>query len=123
MTLWVADLALPMATCSVLFVRYEVNQFWAESEMPMVECRRWRRMLWSMVSKAAVRSRRMRRDGGTSVCSHQEIIGDPDQGCFRAVAGAKTRLEFFEQIILFEMVLELGGNCFFYYFGNYMRQE
>ena len=55
---------------------------------------------------------------GTSVCSHQEIIGDPDQGCFRAVAGAKTRLEFFEQIILFEMVLELGGNCFFYYFGN-----
>ena len=62
LTLWVADLAPPMATYSVRFVRYEVNQFRAESEMPMVECRRWRRMLWSMVSKAAVRSRRIRSD-------------------------------------------------------------
>ena len=34
-----------------------------ESDSPMVECRRWRRMWWSTVSKAAVRSRRMSRDG------------------------------------------------------------
>ena len=45
MTLWVSDLALPRATCSVLSVRYEVNQLRTLSESPMVCCRRWRRML------------------------------------------------------------------------------
>ncbi len=29
----------------------------------MVECRRWRRMLWSTVSNAELRSRRIKRDG------------------------------------------------------------
>ena len=63
MTECVSDFAPPRETNSVLSVRYDVNQFRAESESPMVECRRCMRMRWSTVSNAAVRSRRMRSDG------------------------------------------------------------
>ena len=43
-----------------------MNHLRAVPSRPMVECKTWRRMLWSMVSKAAVMSRRMRRDGEPS---------------------------------------------------------
>ena len=39
-TLLVCDFALPRATCSVLSVRYEVNQFFTFPDSPMVYCRR-----------------------------------------------------------------------------------
>jgi len=62
-TFCVRDLASPKATCSVLPVRYDENHSWTESETPIVEIRRWRRMLWSTVLNAAVKSRRIRRVG------------------------------------------------------------
>lgn len=49
----------------------------------------------------------------TGIRGHQQIAGDSDESCFCAVGGAKTRLEFFIQIIAFKVVVELGGNNFF----------
>ena len=60
---WVWDLEPPMETYSVRSDRYDLNQFSAVLLRPIVEWRRSSKMLWSTVSKAAVRSRRMRREG------------------------------------------------------------
>lgn len=53
----------PMEMYSVRFVRYDWNQLRAVPVRPMVEWSRCSRMLWSIVSNAADRSRRIRRDG------------------------------------------------------------
>lgn len=52
------DVQLFMEMYCNLLERYDENQESAEPEMPMWDCKRRRRMEWSMVSKAALRSRR-----------------------------------------------------------------
>ena len=46
------------------------------------------------------------------------ITGDFDECCFSAVEWAETGLELFIQIVVREVRMELGGNCFFKDFGN-----
>lgn len=38
---------------------------------------------------------------GANACHHPQVICDPDQSCFHAVAGVETRLEFPKQVVLF----------------------
>ena len=57
------DLEKPREMHSVRFVRYDWNQLRGVPVSPVVRWRRFRRMSWSTVSKAAERSRRMRREG------------------------------------------------------------
>ena len=54
------DLQLLMEIKWNLSERYDLNQESAGPLMPMHDCRRVRSMVWSMVSKAALRSRRRR---------------------------------------------------------------
>ena len=56
----VLDVQLLMEMKWNLSERYELNQESAEPVMPMDDCRRLRSMVWLMVSKAALRSRRRR---------------------------------------------------------------
>ena len=56
----VEDLQLFIEMYCCLSERYEVNQERAVPVIPRVDLRRERRMGWPMVSKAAVRSSRMR---------------------------------------------------------------
>jgi hypothetical protein len=56
----VMDLQLLMKMKWNLSERYDLNQEFVEPVMPMHDCRRLRSMEWSMVSKAALRSRRRR---------------------------------------------------------------
>ena len=51
---------LPILMACCLSVRYEVNQLRAVPDMPYHVDRREMRILWSMVSKAADRSNRVR---------------------------------------------------------------
>ena len=51
---------LPILMACCLLVRYEVNQLRAVPDMPYHVDRRVMRILWSMVSKAADRSSRVR---------------------------------------------------------------
>ena len=114
-TLLVCDFALPWATFSVLSVRYEVNQFlhflivqWCIAGGEGEYCGQpYQKQLLSLLIQEDEER------WGAGVCCHQEVICDPDQGCFCTVAIAETRLEFFKQVMLYEVILELCCNCFF----------
>ena len=45
-----------------------------------------------------------------SISSHQQVIGEPDQGIFRTMARAETRLEHLIKTVCYEVVVEWGRN-------------
>jgi len=51
----------PEVTENDLLERYNLSQLWEEPMTPKLEVRRLRRITWSLVSKAALRSRDRRR--------------------------------------------------------------
>ena len=57
-----AELCGVIPTVDVWDERYEVNHFGETEEMPNQVEKRWSRMEWSIVSKAADRSRRQRQE-------------------------------------------------------------
>ena len=62
-----------------------------------------------MVSKADVRSRRIRMDNKPVRCT-EEVIGDLNQGWFCTVFGVEARLELFKKIVVVKISLELRCN-------------
>ena len=100
-TVWGFEVEWPMKMYSVRFVRYEWNQLRAVSVSPVVEWSRFNKMAWSTGSNAADRSRRMRREGEPESDDIRRSFVTFTRAVSVLLAGRKTRLEFFIDVIEF----------------------
>ena len=97
----------PILIANVRSDEYEVSHASADSRIPMeYSCRS--SILWSTVSKAAVRSRRTSITPflRSSACSH-DVVMDTDEGSFGAVTRPIRTLEWIEQHIFVDVAMEV----------------
>ena len=73
-----------------------------------VPARRSRSMEWEMVSKAALRSRRMRMVRRPESAARRRLLVI----LIKAVSG-EAGLEWFKETVIVQVVLEVGGCCLF----------